>query len=1067
MSQIRISAWAIRNPIPVILFFIAATLAGIVAYTTLPIKQFPNISFPAVAVTVTQSGASPSEVENQITRPIENAIAGLSDLDTVQSIVTQGVSTTIVQFKIGYDLQKATDDVRAKVDQTRSQLPREIDTPNIQRLEIDSQPIITYAVEAPGMSTEQLSWFIENDLSRRLQGLEGVAAIGRIGGVDREINVILDPVRMAAAGVTAPQVNQALTTVSADASGGRVDVGGREQTVRVLGAAVTVDQVRNLSIPVGSRAVRVGDVAEVGDGNSEIRSFARLNGRPVVGFQVQKTKEASDVAVETLVDKELEKLTTVHKTTGRERMMNMFGEKDPKTGKAKVLPDEVQPEFKGVKIQKIFSRVFETRNSYDSTLHSMLEGMVLASLVVWLFLRDWRATAITALAMPASLIPTFVVMMLCGFSLNMITLLALTLVIGILVDDAIVEIENIEKRVHRGLRPYYAALEGADQIGLAVVATTFAIFVVFLPVSFMPGLPGQFFKEFGLTVCISVLFSLIVARFLTPLMAAYFLKPKQEGPRKPLPGYYVRSLDWALDHRMLTCVIGGALFALSIYVAVAFVPKGLTPESNPDFYAIDIDGPAGSTLQSTSEAADAATQLVLKRPETTGVFLQLGSGAVDQSSGGGGSAPSSPNRALITVLVKHGNRPTVPQIHDQLRDQLLSIPDARVNFAAEGFGSNGVQMVLTSETGEGLDESALKLQEQMRTIPLLGDPRPGTAPSGTEIVIRPRPAEAARLGVTAQTIAQIARVATVGDIDANVAKLTSGERRVPIRVRLPENVRADLPALKAMLIPTANGGSTTLDTVADVSFQAGPAQIDRMNRRRQITIKADLVGGAQLGDAMNAINNLPIMKNLPAGVTPATAGEQQAYVQLFVGFIIAILSGIGLVYAVMVLLFGSFFKPVTILMSLPLAIGGGIFGLLVMGQAINMPSAIGFLMLMGLAAKNSILLVEYAIEREREGVGMREAIIEACHERARPIVMTTLAMMAGMAPTALGIGVGAEFRQPMAVAVIGGLITSTALSLVMVPVVYEMIDTLEHWLIPRLGKLVTPKDAPKGEVPHA
>lgn len=1044
MSQLQVSAWAIKNPIPVILFFIAVTLAGVVSYTMLPIKQFPNISFPAVAVTVTQNGASPTEVENQITRPIENAIAGLSDIDTVQSIVTQGVSTTVVQFKIGYDLQKASDDVRAKVDQTRAQLPREVDEPTIQRLTLDAAPIVSYAVEAPGMTTEQLSWFIDNDLARRLQGEDGVAAINRIGGVSREINVILDPVRMAAAGVTAPQVNTALTTVSADVPGGRVEIGGREQTVRVLGAAVTVDQVRNLSIPVASRAVRLGDVAEVGDGTAEIRSFAQLDGRPVVGFEVQKTKEASDVAVEDRVDAALKRLT------------------EPQKGKHGA-PDK-PPEFQGVKVQKIFSRVYETRNSYESTLHTMLEGMVLASLVVWLFLRDWRATAITALAMPASLIPTFTIMMLCGFSLNVITLLALTLVIGILVDDAIVEIENIEKRVHRGLRPYYAALEGADQIGLAVVATTFAIFVVFLPVSFMPGIPGQFFKEFGLTVCISVLFSLVVARFLTPLLAAYFLKPKAETPRKPLPAYYTKTLNWSLDHRMLTCLIGAVLFIVSIVVAVQWVPKGLTPESNPDFYAIDVEGPAGSTIQDTTQAAKAVVRMVQARPETTGVFVQVGTGSVDQSNASS-NAPTSTNRALVTVLLKHTGRPTVPQIHDQIRDKLLSIPDARVTFAGEGFGSNGVQMILTSETGDNLDETALRLQQEMRTIPSLGDPRPATAPSGPEIVIKPRPYEAARLGVTAQAIAQIARVATVGDIDANVPKLTEGERRLPIRVRLPESIRTNLPALRSTLIPTASGGLTTLDTVADVYFQAGPAQINRVDRKRQVTIKADLVGGAQLGDAMAKVNALPVMKHLPAGITPATEGEQQAFVQLFVGFIIAIFSGVGLVYGVMVLLFGSFFKPVTILMSLPLAIGGGIIGLLIMGQAINMPSAIGFLMLMGLAAKNSILLVEYAIERERDGVPMREAILEACSERARPIIMTTLAMMAGMAPTALGIGVGSEFRQPMAVAVIGGLITSTALSLVMVPVVYEMIDSFEHWLSPRLGKLVTPKDLPEGERP--
>lgn len=1030
MSQIQISAWAIRNPIPVSLLFIALLMAGTITYFMLPIKQFPNIEFPAVAVTVAQQGAAPAELENQVTRPIEDSIAGISDIDVLQSVVTQGVSTTIVQFKIGYDLQKAADEVQARVDQVRAELPREIEAPVIQRLEIDDTPIITYAVAAPEMTTEELSWFIENDMARRLQGVKGVAQITRVGGVSREINVILDPVRMAALGVTAPQINQALTQVSTDAPGGRLAIGGREQTLRVLGAAVTVDQVRELTIPVGSRSVRIGDVAEVGDGTSEIRSFARLNGRPVVGFEVKKTKDASDVRVEDLVDAEL---------------------------------DKFMAERKDVTVEKIFSRVYETRNSYEATWHTMLEGMLLASLVVWLFLRDWRATAVTAIAMPASLVPTFAVMGLLGFSLNIVTLLGLTLVIGILVDDAIVEIENIEKRIHRGQRPYQAALEGADQIGLAVVATTFAIFVVFLPVSFMPGIPGQFFKEFGMTVSIAVLFSLVVARLLTPLMAAYFLKPKAASPRKPLPKYYTRTLDWALDHRIITCVIGGAMFAGAIVVAVLFVPTGLTPPGNPDFHAVNIEGPPGSTIADTTRTADAVAEVLKNRPETEGVFVQVGAGAVNPSSSSAG--PTGVNRALVTAMIKHGGRPTTSEIQDLLRPELMKVPDARVTAAGEGFGGGGVQMILTSETGEGLEETALELQRQMRGLPMLGDPRPGTAPSGPEIIIHPKPDEAARLGVTAQTIAQIARIATVGDIDANVAKLTAGERRVPIRVRLPADVRADLPALRAMLIPTSSGATTTLETVADVEFRAGPAQIDRFDRKRQITVQADLVGGAQLGAALTAINNLPIMKNLPAGVEQASAGEQQAFTELFTGFIIAILSGILLVYGVMVLLFKSFFKPITILAALPLAIGGGVIGLMVMGLAIDMPSTIGFLMLMGLAAKNSILLVEYAIEREREGATQREAIWEACQERARPIVMTTLAMMMGMLPTAIGIGAGSEFRQPMAVAVIGGLITSTVLSLVIVPVVYEIVDDVEAKLKPFFGRFITPRQAPEPKTP--
>ncbi len=1028
MRNMRISAWAIENPIPVILLFIALMIGGTAAYSMLPVKQFPDIEFPAVAVTVVQPGAAPSEIENQVTRPIENSIASIAGIDILQSTVTQGVSTTMVQFEIGYDVQKAADEVQSRVDQVRSELPREIEAPVVQRIEMTDTSITTYAVAAPDMSMEELSWFIDNDLARQLQGLPGVARISRVGGVDREINIVIDPVRMSAMGVTAPMINAAIMQVSTDAAGGRVSVGGREQTVRVLGAAVTTDQVRDLSIPVaGGRYVKLSDVATVGDGSSEIRRFALLDGRPAIGFELYKTKEASDVDVEDAVDKALE---------------------------------EIQAKNKGVTATKIFGTVYETRNGFEATKHTMLEGMLLASLVVWLFLRDWRATLITAIAMPTSLVPTFAVMALLGFSLNMVTLLALTLVIGILVDDAIVEIENIEKRIFRGERPYYAALVGADQIGLAVIATTFAIFVVFLPVSFMPGIPGQFFKEFGMTVCVAVLFSLVVARFLTPLLAAYFMSAKEPHPRKPLPAFYERSLHWALRHRILSCIIGGIAFFGAIGAAIVFkLPAGLVPEGNPDFYTVDIQTPPGATVEQTAQAAYAVARIVENRDETEQVFIQVGAGALDQS-GTSSTGPSGANRATVTAVLRHDDRPRIPEIRDQMLPELATVPDARVSFAAAGFGSSGTVIILTSDDGEKLDAAALQLQREMRTLPFLSDPRRSTPPSGPEIVIRPKDEEAAQLGVTALDLAQLARIATVGDIDANVAKLTDGERRVPIRVRLPEEYRADLPTLRSMLVPTASGQPTTLDTVADIEFQAGPAQIDRFDRKRQVTVRAEVTGGVASGDAQSQADNLPIMKNLPEGVTTAVAGEQQASQQLFLGFALAIVGGIFLVYGVMVLLFRSFFKPIIILSALPLALGGAIVGLLVMGLAVDMPSLIGFLMLMGLAAKNSILLVEYAIEREREGMSQRDAILEACHERARPIVMTTLAMMAGMLPTAIGFGSGAEFRQPMAVAVISGLISSTLLSLLIVPVVYEIVDDMEAKMKPFFSRFITPRDAP-------
>jgi HAE1 family hydrophobic/amphiphilic exporter-1 len=1033
MAELRLSTWGIKNPIPVALLFIAAVMGGTLSYNLLPIKRFPNVTFPAVGVLVTENGAAPAEVETQITRPIEDAMAGIANVRDIQSQVIQGSSTTIVTFELGEDLQKVTDEVRTRVDQVRANLPREIDPPSVQRLEIDSSPILTYAIAAPGMTPSQLSWFIDDTVSRALQAEKGVAQISRVGGVDREINVVINPDRMAAQGLTASSLNTALQSFDIDSPGGRLTIGDREQTVRVLGSVNTVAQLRDLHIPLGNgRFIKLSDVADVGDGGSEPRGFARLNDRPVVGFQVLKTNNASEVTVEDGVARAIAKMQAAHK-------------------------DDT--------FTKIFSTVDDTRDSYGATLRAMFEGMVLASLVVWLFLRDWRSTVITAIAMPVSLIPTFLFMAILGFSLNVVTLLALTLVIGILVDDAIVEIENIQKRVQAGARPYRAAMEGADQIGLAVVATTACIVVVFAPVSFMGSIPGQFLKEFGITVVFAVLFSLLVARLLTPLLAAYFLKPTADPhPRPPIQPFYRRVLEWALSHRIITCVIGGAIFLASLGLTIA-LPSGVQPPGNPNYIFIGLQGPPGASLADMDRISrDASKLLWAKVPETENIFTQIGSVAGEGFGGGGGSGGVA--AGTITLVLKDKRKETDTQIQDRIREDLRQVPDARVSFQGGGFGNAGVQIVLTSQNGPALDKVGDTLERQMRALKTIADPRPSSPPTGPEIAIRPRPDDAARLGVTASSIASLARVATIGDIDANVPKLTDGERRVPVRIRLPVEARSNIDLIKSLQVPTANAGTTRLDSVADVDFQAGPALINRFNRQRMLAIDGDLANGAQLGQGLKEVDQLPIMKHLPDGVAKASTGQAQQFAELFEQLGLAIFTGVSMIYGVLVLLFRSFFKPITILSALPLAVGGAFMGLLIMGESVSIPSLIGLLMLLGLAAKNSILLVEYAIERERAGVPQREAIIEACRERARPIIMTTMAMAAGMLPTALAIGKGSEFRQPMAVAVIGGLMTSTMLSLVLVPVVYEFIDDFEQWLRPKLAKLVTPREAEPDAAPE-
>jgi HAE1 family hydrophobic/amphiphilic exporter-1 len=1007
---IRVSAWAIRTPTPVVLLIVALTLAGIISYINLPVKQFPNVEFPIVSVSVTQSGAAPAEVETQITRPIEDALAGIAGLRHVSSTVSLGASNTTAEFELGTDMQKATDDVRTAVERARVLLPTGIDPPSTRRVDISGLPIVTYAVSAAHMSATELAWFIDDKVARALQAQSGVSQVARVGGLTREINVTLRPDRLAAFGVTAAQVNTALTATNLNDTGGRADLGGSEQTVRVLGEASDVAAIAAATIPIANGSyIRLSDIATIDDGAGEQRAFARLDGTPVVAFQVSKTKEASDVSTE---DRVLRAVT------------------------------ELQKANPGVTFVKVVSTVDNTRRSFSATMHVLWEGMVLAALVVYLFLRSWRATVIAALAMPLSLIPTFAVMVIFGFSLNSITLLGLTLVIGILVDDAIVEIENIEKRIEGGATPYRAALVGADAIGLAVIATTATIVAVFAPVSFMGGQAGQFFREFGLTVSVAVIFSLVIARFLTPVLAAYFLKSRTPQPHRPLPNYYAKALDWNLAYPWRALAVGTVLLVGSLALATT-VPTGFNPVPDNGISYLSIEGPQGASLAQMERAVDDVTRMIRKQPDVERVFAQVG-------------AEGSLSSGHMTVILKQHRSMTTDAFQRSLAGILRQVPDVRIATEGGGFGSAGVEVVLTGDDSKVLEQAQLELVRQMRTLPQLLEPRPAPPPAAPELVIRPRIDEAARLQVSARTISQAMRVATVGDIDANVAKFSSQERRIPIRVRLSEADRQNLDTIATLRLPTLNGKTTTLGSVATMSLGEGPGQIIRYDRTRRVSVKADL-NDVTLGQALKEINKLPVMQHLPAGVHLATTGDTEAMADLFGSIAIAMFAGIGLIYGVLVLLFHSFFKPVTIISALPLTLIGAFLALKIAGLAITLPVLIGLLMLLGLAAKNSILLVEFAIEAENAGQSQRDAILNACRERARPIVMTSVAMAAGMLPTAIGIGEGASFRQPMAVAVIGGLVSSTVLALLLVPVVYELIERIEWRLRPKFARFITPR----------
>jgi multidrug efflux pump subunit AcrB len=1014
----NISAWAIRHPVSPIVLFMVLLFLGVVAFVRLPVTLNPDVSFPVVLVTVSQPGASPHEVETQILQKVESGISAVGNIDNITSIALEGQARIFVQFYIGTPIDRAVADVRDAVSKVRVDLPQGITEPVVQRVDVDGSDIVTYAVSSSALSNEELSWFVDNTISKRLLAVEGVSQVTRGGGVNREIRVELDPPRMQALGITAAQVNEQLRSLNIDSPGGRAEIGGGEQSIRVLGQAGSARSLGEAQITLsGGRFARLSDLADVKDGVGEIRTMARLNGRPATTFSVFKSKGSSDVNVLANVEAELEK---------------------------------IKKENPQVAITQAYTSVDYTKANYHSAKSALLEGSLLAVLVVFLFLRDTRATFISALAIPLSAIPAFAFMQWVGFSLNQISLLALSLVAGVLVDDAIVEIENIVRHMRMGKSGYQAALDAADEIGLAVVATSATIIAVFLPVSFMGGISGQYFKQFGLTVAASVFFSLMVARLITPVIAAYTLKSEKIVTHTdgPIMSWYQRVLRWATAHRWKTILGGVAFFALSIG-GLMIVPKTFIPESDDSFTELNVELPAGARLADTAAITATAYRIVARQPEVQSVVELIGNGDFGEVRTGS---------LEITLVPPSQRKVSQRDWENRVIQDLAAIPDARIHFNRNGNGRD-IQIYITGDNPQLVEASARKVVEQMRQLPILKDAGiDGDMPS-PEILIRPHLDLASQLGVTVASLSDTIRIATLGDLDQYSAKFSLADRQVPIRVSLPESTRRDLSTLENLPVPTSAGGAVPLKSVADITFGQGPTRVRRYNQERRLTIVADL-NGVELGTAIDQIKELPAMKNLPPGVHRVDAGDAKIMAELVINFVIAMFTGILMVFAVLVLLFARVLQPITILASLPLSFGGAVAALMLTNNPLSLGAMIGFLMLMGLVGKNSILLVDFAIEEMRAGKDRLTAILEAGHKRARPIVMTTVAMVAGMLPVAIGLGGDTVFRQPMAVAVIGGLLTSTALTLVVVPAAFTVIDDIERWLAPKFGRVLTAQPQP-------
>ncbi|MDE1994443.1 MAG: efflux RND transporter permease subunit, partial [Rhizobiaceae bacterium] len=991
------------------LLFAMLTVCGALGFMNLSVQNLPDMDLPTINISASLDGAAPNQLETQVARKIEDKLASLTRLDHISSKITDGSVSITVTFEVGKNTDVALNEVRNAVDSAQADLPKDMSPPTVSKSTIQPSPLLTYVVKSDHLNEQEVSWFIDNDVSKMLLAVKGVGEVDRIGGTDREAHVDLNPAAMRALGVTASDISTQLKAVQIDQSGGVGQIGGLRQTLSTLGAVGSVEDLKAIAIPLSTgQSVRLDQIAKVSDTFAERTSLAFEDGQPVVAFEIKRSNGYSDTGAASAV---------------RKAVTNFQGS------------------YPLISITEASNTVGPIEANYDASMEMLYEGAALAVIVVMLFLRDWRATLLSAAALPLSIIPTFLVMYLAGFSLNIVSLVALSLVVGILVDDAIVEVENISRHMGMGKRPFDAAMEAAAEIGLAVIATTLTLVAVFLPTAFMAGIPGLVFRQFGVTAAVAVLCSLLVARLLTPMMAAYFMKARPafaEDGR--ILSIYMKVVRFCLGHRKTTMLMLGLLVCLSFSV-IPFLKTGFIPPSDTAQTQVILTTPPGSSLDDTRATAAAAAKIVSRVADVTHVFDAVGTAA----SGGNGheaSATSSTTSATLIVDLKPINKRKSKQweIEGAIRQALTALPGVHVQVGSGGNGTE-LQITLAGDDSTVLESVASSLEAQLRSLRGIGNVASSAALEAPRVQIRPDFEKAAALGVTSQEIADTLRIATDGDYSSLMPKLNLPERQIPIRVELDPSLRSALSDISELTIE-GNGNQVALSSVASISMGVGASEIDRIDRSRNVTLTIEL-NGRILGDVMNEARQLPAMKNLPVGIHLVEQGELQRSSELFTSFAVAMGIGIFCVYAVLVLLFRDFLQPITIVMALPLSLGGALLPLVATGTSFSFPAVIGLLMLMGVVTKNSILLVEYAIVARRQGVDRIDALIDACHKRARPIIMTTIAMGAGMLPAALSISGGdPSFRQPMAILVLGGLMTSTFLSLLVIPVIYTFVDDL-------------------------
>jgi HAE1 family hydrophobic/amphiphilic exporter-1 len=1010
----------IKRPVFTVMLVMLLVVFGLSAYPSLGIDLYPDVDFPVVNVSVTYTGASPEEMESLVTKPIEDAVSSLSGIKTLSSVSKEGVSQTTIEFVFGTDPKLAANDVREKVAAIRKRLPDQIDEPVIQRYDISAQSIVFFSLASDSRSPGEIRKIANDVVKDGLQRIDGVAAVNVYGAGDREIQIFVDPQKLESYKITTQQILTAVDSQNISVPGGRVSQKGTELAVRTVGKLQSVADVGNIVVAnQDGRLIKVSDVATIKDGWEEERVYARTNGMPAVLISVQKQSGTNTVNVADRV---------------KQAMADM----------QKTLPPDIQ-------VSTTRDSSTYIRSSVDDVMVSLVFGGLLAVLITFLFLQNKRATIIGAIAIPTSVIATFFLMKAMGFTLNNMSLMGLSLAVGILIDDAIVVIENIYRHLERGKSAFDAARDGTSEIALAVLATTFSILAVFVPVGNMGEVIGQFFKQFGLTVAFAVAFSLFVAFSLTPTLSAYWLKVEQKSEKAKgigrwlqkvldkwetgflaLQSAYKQILTWALARpKKIVAVAVLSLFAN--FLLLPFLGTEFQPSYDSGEFSISMSAPAGTSMDKMKELIAPVEKEVLAIPEKESAYLVIGSGG-------------QVYKASIGVrLVPSGQRSrSMTKIMDELRVKYRNINGLKIVVSDnQGMGrgdSRPVQIGLEGPDLTMLNTFAQSLVDKIKQIPGTTDIDISSEQAQPEVEVRLDPARLGDSGLDATTAGNAIQMAFLGFTTRNQYNIA--DKDYNIRVELQSQSRLNVDDVANLRIANKNGNFIRLGDIADVKLSSGPTEIDRDARQREVIVYANVVG-VSAGDVINKVKDIIPSLNLPLGYSYKFVGQAQTMQDSFKEIGKALILAVVMIYMVLAAQFESFLHPFTIMLSLPFSLIGAILGLLIAGKTLNIMSLIGVIMLMGLVTKNAILLIDYTNQLRADGMSIKAALVEAGTVRLRPILMTTMAMIFGMMPVALGIGSGAELRQSMGVVLVGGLITSTILTLIVVPLVYLLIDNLK------------------------